>query len=243
MENFELLERGRSSAYRIMRSADGKRALPRDLAQHAADVIARHWLKAGRMSIGDDRLLVTADARAQAKWVAKRLEWMTNPGRHHGQQAAEYAEKTIRALCKGSISADQLYARCEEFGRLRKRHIDRNSAKRPRAEARSLRLKRFNITARWITSEAQIDEAGQLMANCLANKDFTKEYQVAPTEGGNPADHPGGRRWQARGAAEHRYPRWQRGTGKGSEQRAAHPLPRSDYCRLGTPWCRCRRMR
>ena len=160
-----------------MRSANGKHPLPRDLAQNAADLIARHWVKIAAVSIDDDRLHVTTDARTQCGWVAKRIEWMANPDRHHGQQAAEYAEKTIRALRNGSISADQLLGRCDEFGRLRKKHIDRNSSKRPRAEARSLKLKRLNMDARWLTAEAQIDEVGHLMGNCLANKDFAKKYK------------------------------------------------------------------
>ena len=183
MPHPELLERARSSAYRIMRSADGKRPLASELAQFAAAVIARHWLKAGSVTIKDNSLSVIVDARTTAKWVAKRLEWMANPDRHHGQQAGEYADNTIRALRNGSISADQLFARCDEFGRLRRKHIDRNTAKKPRTEARSLKLSRLNIVARWLISEAQIDEIGHSMENCLANKDFAKEYKSRLRQG------------------------------------------------------------
>jgi len=157
---------------------NGKRPVPEELAKAAAKVIARQWLKEDAVSMTDsDRITVARKARAKAKWAAKRLEWMRNPERQHGQQAKEYGQKTIRGLLNDSLNADQFFDRCKEFGRLRKGHIDRNNSKKPRAEARSLTLPHYNMSARWLISDSQINVVGQAMANCLANKEFAKDYK------------------------------------------------------------------
>lgn len=181
MKNNALLERSRSSVIRIMRSAKRKQALPRNLAERAGDLIARDIVRRGMATIADDRLCVSAAARKYIWWLARQLAWMANPDRHHGQQAAERAKKTIRAIQSGKISVVQLYEQCAEFGQLRRRHIDRNSAERPRAEPRSLSLGR--CTARWLTSEAEIDTTGHQMANCLANKGHADGYKAGLRNG------------------------------------------------------------
>ena len=181
MKNTALRERALSSVSRIMLSPKRKQALPRDLAECAAGLVAPDIVKTGRATIVRGRLCIAPEARSDIAWLARNLAWMANPDHHHGQQATERANKTIRALRSGKVSVAQLWEQTAEFGRLRKKHIDRNSAERPRAEPRSLSLGGW--TARWLTSKSEIDATGHQMANCLANKTYGDEYKAGLRNG------------------------------------------------------------
>jgi hypothetical protein len=102
---------------------------------------------------------------------------MTNADRHHGEQAANLACKTIRALRNSAITIDDLIIRCKHFCRLRAKHIARKNLERPRANAQCVALK-SGLRARRLVSVGDIDRTGHKMQNCLANVNFGKEFKT-----------------------------------------------------------------
>ena len=181
MKNTALRDRALSSVSRIMMSSRGKQALPRDLAECTAELVASDIVKTGEATLASGRLYISPETRRNLLWLARNLAWMANPDHHHGQQAAALAKKTLRALQSNRFSVEQLWEQAAEFGRARKKHIARNSAERPRAKARSLNLGQWK--ARWLTSEAEIDATGHQMGNCLANKTYGDQYKAGLRNG------------------------------------------------------------
>lgn len=168
--------RAKESALRIMRSGERKEPLPSEMAALVAEVVTKWWIETEAVSINNTRLSIMGSAREKATQVARSVAWMHNPDRHKGQQARECAKKTLRALRRRSIQAEQLFAHCDEFGSLRKSHIARANSKRPRRAAREIPLPHFGIVASWLTSADDISRVGHQMSNCLANPECAKEY-------------------------------------------------------------------
>lgn len=173
----QLLSRACMSVRRILLATKRKTPVSKRTADAAVGPLTARLVKNGAISMRNGRVSIAPEAREETCKTARSLGWMEDPQHHHGQQAGECAAKTLRALWKGTINGERLLNLCAEFGRLRKRHIDRKSAKRPRANAREIQLPEHGVVARWLTAEVDLDRVGHAMRNCLANESFAKSYK------------------------------------------------------------------
>lgn len=159
------------------------KALPDDATLTSAlSVLAARWLdaKPGRM-VWDRRghLRIAPTARKKVETACRDVQWMADPDRHHGQQPAALAEKTLRALRTGRIGWSALIGQCDEFRCLRQAAIRRNAARRPRADAETTVLPSTGAVATRIVTERDLARLGREARNCLAGKEHSRRYRRA----------------------------------------------------------------
>ncbi len=169
-------------AQRIARTVDAhfRAALLIDSALRTAVAApATRWILAQSGRITADRagrLRLAPEAGEELAQVGRTLRWMGDPKHHHGQQAAEAAAKTLRAVHASRLDFAALSARCAEFRRVRQGHIVGNAANRPRAAAAELTLPN-GVTARRVVTIRDLDRLGRAARNCLADPYFAPGYR------------------------------------------------------------------
>ena len=104
----DFLKCARRSALRILTSHRGKRPLPSNLAEKLANLLAHSWQRTAKVSEAP-RFRLSTELREETAWLAKRIAWMLDPERHFGQQGAQCAQKTLRALHANRITVGELF--------------------------------------------------------------------------------------------------------------------------------------
>ncbi|MBI0537732.1 hypothetical protein D9599_19405 [Roseomonas sp. KE2513] len=109
--------------------------------------------------------------------VARTLAWMSNPARHHGQQATQLARKTLRAAAAHRLDFPGLLEACREFRRLRQAGIVAGAVLKSRTPPLHLRLPRTGTTATRISTEQDLERLGLEAWNCLAGLESGSSYR------------------------------------------------------------------
>jgi len=173
--------------------------LPGDAASHAAVAgMAARWVVAEPGLVAPDRLgrlRLTPEAWRSLGLTTRTLRWMADPKRHHGQQAANLAHKTLRAVREGRLDWEALTERCQEFRVQRQASIRRNAAARPHGKAIVLALPGSGATATRIVTERDLVRLGREARNCLADRVQGRLYRRSLRGGVSEfwrLDHPDG---------------------------------------------------
>jgi hypothetical protein len=159
---------------RVEKAVRSRLSLPNETAEQVPPLLGEFILQEGMIHSGKDRIDLTKDAKDKIAYVNRCLSWMSDQEKHHGQQATEIAEKTQRGLRRGTLTGKDLIAMCEEFHRVRRKHILRAAGKKSRAEEWTVSLS-DGLTARRLTTEKDLDTVGKHLKNCFANKFHVKE--------------------------------------------------------------------
>ena len=135
----------------------------------------------------DDPSRTTSDARGhlrlartvltQMDQVARTLVWMSNPARHHGQQATQLARKTLRAATAHRLDFPGLLEACREFRQLRQAGIVAGAVLKARTPSLHLHLPRTGTTATRISTERDLECLGREAGNCLAALERDGSYR------------------------------------------------------------------
>jgi hypothetical protein len=177
------------TAARLTRTADAVlRAHLGDSAELRAQLapLAVRWMMATPGSTAPDRaarLRLTAETRESLQKCARSLRWMAQPSRHHGQQAADIANKALRGLRAGRLDFTGLSDLAQAFRRARQAHIRQRAQARPRMEGGQVMLAASEATAIRVTSERDLLRLGREAKNCLADPRFAADYSKELRDG------------------------------------------------------------
>ena len=175
MTAFEQVE---SHVLRIARSKEKKVSLPEDLAQRVASIYAKSLLD--NKEYTSTRGKYHLDPRAEeeihdiAKCLQWMLRWMTDPKRHHRQEASKFADKTIKGIKRNAINREMIVRRCVEFKRRRAEAIRHENDTKPWSN--DLRIAAELYSAYRVNNKRLLNRVGHKWQNCLANTVYAKIY-------------------------------------------------------------------
>lgn len=166
----------RAAVERRLRKISNKQAMSESLSTALAERLTPWLLEKGLVKINEIRISFTPAAKLKLDRLGRKVRWMENSDRHHGQEAGGCARKALRSISHRHVTCEKIFELADKFGQLRKKAIDSNGQAKPFATPWKCDIGKTGVFAKRLTCASDVSRIGHAMGNCLANPEYGPYY-------------------------------------------------------------------